>query len=320
MLRGFFLTVLASTLPALAFAQSGPGTIYFRSGEATYRIAGDGTNVAAVANPPAPLLACPPSARSDYPGGRLFFYDVERGQIPSLATPGLNYAYGDLHAWNESGVDKQLTNFHGPQYVIAWGNRTRLWSNDGRDSFFSFYVYDETTALYYVYRANVSADEITDPLVPFEPLVPGDSRLQPVIATATQLNDYAWDRSGAMIHYIDVFAIGGVNHYQIRTHIVGLDLKQANDPVLLDAGMPSRGGTVKSLSVLDASPTADLLVARVSDNGRGGTSGLITVDSSTGAWSWLLTDATASNSGVSPPGTPRFSPDGTGIAFSANRA
>jgi hypothetical protein len=149
--------------------------------------------------------------------------------------------------------------------------------------------------------------------------VPGDSRLELILATSDNISNYIWDRSGARFHYIDTAVIGGVAHQRLRTHVIGLGLTQSNDPVLLDAGTPSKGGTVKSLSFLDASPTADQLVARVYDNGRGGTSGLILVDSNTGGWSWRLTDAAASNAGVSAPNGARFSPDGSGLAFGADR-
>jgi hypothetical protein len=155
MLRGFFLTVLAFTLPAPAFAQTGPGMIHFRSANAAYRVAGDGTSLAAIANPPAPLLTRQPSARSDYAGGRLFFYAVERGQIPTLVASGQTVYYGDLYAWNEGGVNQKLTNFGGTEYVLSRSSFDKVWSNDGLDSCFSFVTYDATTALYCIYRAHV---------------------------------------------------------------------------------------------------------------------------------------------------------------------
>lgn len=321
MLRRCFGMALAVTaaLTTTVQAQTGEGTIYFRSGTAAYRVAGNGTGLAAIANPPAPLRTRQPSARSDYPGGRLLFYPVERGQIPSLAASGQTVYYGDLFAWSEGGVNRKLTDFGGPEYVLNRFNYLNVWSNDGLDSSFTFVAYDEATALYRVYRAHVSGEDISNSLTPLAPLMPGDSRLELVLTMPLNPLNLVWDWSGTKLHYIDTAVVAGVAHYRIRTHVVGPDVTQSNDPVLLDAGTPSKGGTVKSLSYLDASPTDDLLVANVYDNGRGGTSGLILVDANTGTWSWRLTDAAASTSGISSPFGARFSPDGTGLAFAASR-
>jgi hypothetical protein len=276
------------------------GVIYYRDGypgPATYQVHGDGTGQSLLE---ASLTLGRPTSMSDYLGGRIFFWTQSVGTIP-----GTTYGYGNIMVWNQAGSSKPVTAFNGPVYATTY-SRTR-WSNDGQDSFFSFYGYDSTTARWHVYRANVTAAEAANP--DFQPLISGDTRLEEVTSWAQLPDDYAWHPSGTKLFYLDQRFTG---QWKVRLKVVAVVSIEDNDLVLFDQGNTG----VRPNSALVASPATEQLVFDGYSPATGA-NGLISLNSATAAWSWIALDAAPGKPGLSENSNPMFSPDGTGIAFSA---
>jgi hypothetical protein len=276
------------------------GVIYYLSGPTLYRVNGDGTGQSLLATTPADLQR--PTARSDYRGGRRFFWNQNVGTIP-----GTSLGYDNIMVWNQAGGTKRLTAFNGPLYTPTYYTRN-LWSNDGQDSFFSFFVYDATTARYHVFRANVTAAQVADP--GFQPLVPGDPRLEVITDWTSLTEDCSWHHSGSKLYYLDSRVTG---QWKVRVKVMGDGLTQDNAPVLFD-----QGTTGVRPEFIVASPTSEQLVV-AGTNLTTGVAGLISFDPTTGAWAWLITDAALKQPGLSSIGQTKFSPDDTGITFGAQR-
>lgn len=287
-LLGLLLSVLG--IPAPAFAQ-GMGVIYYRSGTATYQVNGDGTGQRLLATTPSELQR--PTVRSDYPGGRLFFWNQDVGTIP-----GTTKRCGNIMVWNPAGDYKPVTAFPGPVYTPTYFTRN-LWSNDGQDGFFSFFAYDSTAGLSYVLRAHVSAAQIADP--GFQPLVPGDPRLE-AVAVWPQFFDCGWDPTGSKLYYNDDRASGGASQYSIRVKVVGVGSTPEDDSILFD---PSLTGV--RAGYFSVSPSSGQLVVGGSDL-KSGRTGLITLDPVTTAWAWLIQGVALGKPGLSGINNPKHSP------------
>jgi hypothetical protein len=299
-LVGVLLAFLAAPVPALA---QGMGVIYYRSGSpttSTYQVNGDGTGQRLVAATPEIQR---PTSKSDYPGGHLFFWNQNVGTVP-----GTTQQYGNIMVWNEAGNTKPLTAFTGPLYTTTWYTRNK-WSNDGQDTFFSFFVYDSMTTRYHVYRANVTAAQIADP--GFAPLAPGDGRSEEITNWARLPNEYAWHPSGTKLYYVDQRISG---RFLIRMKIVGVGLTEDDDLVLFDQAVTG----IRAFTVF-ASPTREQLVCESANPATGDWLGLISLDPTAGTWSWLIKDTPRSATGLISIANPQFSPDGTGITFGAER-
>ena len=187
------------------------GVVFYRDGypgPATYQVHGDGTGQSLLA---ASLTLGRPTSRSDYPGGRLFFWTQSVGTIP-----GTTYGYGNVEmVWSQAGSSKPVTAFNGPVYATSY-SRTR-WTNDGQDSFFSCYGYDAPAARWHLYRAKVTAAQIADS--GFQHLVPGDARLEEVTNWAQLPDDYAFDTYGTKLFYFDRRFTG---QWKVRLKVVGV--------------------------------------------------------------------------------------------------
>jgi hypothetical protein len=299
-LLGLLLALLAAPVPAIA---QGMGVIYYRSGSPTtptYQVNGDGTGQRLVATTPEIQR---PTSRADYPGGRLFFWNQPVGTVPATTQQ-----YGNIMVWNQAGNTKPVTAFTGPLYTTTWYTRNK-WSNDGQDTFFSFYVYDSATARYHVYRANVTAAEVADPS--FQALAPGDARLEEVTNWSGLSDDYTWDRFGTRLYYLDM---RDLDRRKVRVKVVGVGLTEDDDAVLFD----QRVTGLRPILTVSASPTRAQLVFPA-DNPTTGAKGLISLDTTTGAWKSLITEPAINVFGLSRIVSPMFSPDGTGIAFGDQR-
>jgi hypothetical protein len=299
-LLALFFALFLAPGPALA---QGMGVIYYRSGTTFYQVNGDGTGQSLVATTPTTIQR--PTASSSYPGGRIFFWNQTVGTIPGQTS---GTTYGNIMVWNQSGTTKQLTAFNGPLYTPTYYTRN-LWSNDGQDFFFSFFVYDNATSHWHVYRANVTAAQVADPS--FQPLAPGDARLEVVTDWVHSSDEYAWHPSGTKLYYLDQRVTG---QWKVRRKVVGVGLTEDDDLVLFSQGITG----IRPQPALVASPTSEQLVFN-GYNPTTGATGLISLDPTTGAWTWIIQEVAAGKPGLSIIGNPKFSPDGTGITFGAKR-
>src|SRR4051812_21427520 len=97
MLRRTCLVALICAVAAPAMAQTGQGTIFYRTAGSSplYRVGGDGTGQGLYS--PNKTIHNAPSARSDYPGGRISPSVSFFGTIPGT-DPSLNLTYGNIWA------------------------------------------------------------------------------------------------------------------------------------------------------------------------------------------------------------------------------
>jgi Tol biopolymer transport system component len=283
------LTVLLAA-PAPAPAQ---GVIHFVEGiyptDPLYRINGDGTSLQLTSFPQSQASGYHVygTAQSSYAGGRQFLYTRADGQMPN-GNPSV-----DLMVWNEgTGQSKAITNIHGPLYLDL--STAPRWSNDGLDSFVSFILSNPVTKETSTYRAHVSATDIASPT--FQPITLGDARLELVKYWGAGARGYWywWNIEGTGFYYVDPN-----NSSNLRFR----DIVGNSDPVMFSS-------PVDLGSNLRSSPTSDAhLVSATS-------SGILAVDLST-QYSGLI--ATASGTGLYNLRGPAFSPDGSVVAFGADR-
>ncbi|MFO0891677.1 MAG: serine/threonine-protein kinase [Isosphaeraceae bacterium] len=229
-----------------------------------------------------------PSARDDYPGGRQYLYP----------------ANNSLRVWSEgSGQNKAVTNFQAP-YVINFGSN--LWSNDGLDSFVSFFLYNGTTGLLSIYRAHVSAADLAS--ASYQPITLGDPRLERVMDWPSgQGIFYWWNHDGSGFYYPDPR-----DKTKVRLKLVGSGLSDDVDPVVCVAPV--------ELTELRVIPPADpldpvsdrYLVASALPIGTG----ILAMDLQTSTWWWLATQAPSIDYGIR---GPCFSPDGSMVEFGNTR-
>ncbi len=291
----------AQNLGTIYFAGSSDGTTL----DGLYSIAGDGTNKTKVldGNP----FFYSPTSRSDYPGGRRFVATVPRGN--SVVYQGRTYSCGSIVLLNAAGNSTPITDFPGP-VIIESSFPASSWSNDGQDSFLSFVALDTAQGRYIHYRTLVTADEMLMP--GFPPFTPDDLRLEVVLASPLgNRSAAAWRSDGAYFAYDGDYQDGAGNRqYRVLLHQVGTSVDGSTDFLINDQGVS--GLKVTSLTY---SPTADQVVG-VGTRSATGEAGLVSFNPFVGAgsMSWLQKEARKS-----PPVRlmlyPKFSPDGTRVAF-----
>ncbi|WZO99794.1 hypothetical protein EP7_001407 [Isosphaeraceae bacterium EP7] len=304
MRRSLLLLALAinAAQTTAAQTQTGPGTIYYLYGSTTprdaYRVSGNGTGTVYLG----PTKGVRTTALEIYPGGRQIFGTAE----PLGPIPGVSASYGDLMLISEKGkVPTTVTNFRGPQYLDQNGARCRF-SNDQRDSFFSFVVYDTRTSLWVYYRYNGPVSDVFQP--DFIPFSSDDPRLEYVIS---ETNDYRfrefydWDPTGTWLTYSDRDAAGrfvtSVHNHQTQTSIT------VNNPAVSGLDMTSPWGSSTEFRLF--SP------ARYKD----GTKGIVSFYPDTGRWSWVIKEGGTGSKYVDMFSPPAISPDGTTLAFGMRR-
>ena len=293
--RHFVLKLLAAAvLAAQAQAQTGPGTIYYRYGSTSpqqvYRVSGDGTGNVQLG--PFPVNMVRSTSLNTYPGGRQFLSSSQ----PLGPIPGISGNYGDIVLYSEQGeAPTTVTNFRGPQYIDQ--NGMGRFSNDERDSFFSFVAYDTRTALWVYYRYNGPVSDVFQP--GFVPLVSDDPRLVPVMS-ATSAYRYRqfwdWDTSGALLTFSDVNASG-------NTVISVFDTTTNTSHVVNN---PSVSGV--NMTYPWCSPTEFRLFGPATQ--ANGTKGIVTLYPATGHWGWVIKEGDPAQTRSPRSARPRSRPTG----------
>jgi hypothetical protein len=207
-----------------------------------------------------------------------------------------------IMVWSEvSGQSKALTNFSGPLYVNSVPGAR--WSNDGQDSFVSFGLFNPTTGQAFIYRAHVSAADIAS--TSYQPITTiNDPRLEYVAQWLLYGGSYWWNHEGTGFYYVDPRA-----RTNIRLKTVGVGVTMDDDPIVYSS--------TADLFALSVGPPVDPLNPdRYLVAGMNSPSGILALDLVTST-SWLL--ATQAGTGFSWIGYPVFSPDGSAIAFGAER-
>jgi hypothetical protein len=298
--RSLLLALLTGAIAAQAQAQTGPGTIYYRYGSSSpqqvYRVSGNGTGNVQLG--PFPVDMVRSTSLNTYPGGRQFLSSSQ----PLGPIPGVSGSYGDIVLYPEQGgVPTSVTNFRGPQYIDQNAIRARF-SNDERDSFFSFVAYDTRTTLWIYFRYNGPVADFFQP--GFVPLVSDDPRLVPVMS-ATAAYHYRqfwdWDPTGALLTYSDVDASGNtvVSVFDTTTntsHVV-------NNPSVSGLDMTYPWCSPAEFRLFGPATQAN------------GTKGIVTLYPATGQWGWVIKEGGSGPSKISAFSQTAISPDGTTLAF-----
>jgi hypothetical protein len=244
------------------------------------------------------------TTRSDYPG-RLHLYSLQ-DTLPS------GYRYYNHKVWSEAtGQSKDLTNIHGPLYGAGGGAR---WSNDGQDRFVSFALINSSTGQTSLYRAWVSAAEISSPT--YRPITLDDLGTPRLEHIADFSAWYYWSHDGSRIYYVDPRATRKTSSTNlIRVKTVGVGVTIDDDPIVFvaQAGL----GELRISPPVDPLNPDRYLVATITEGLPSG-GGILAID---------LLDPNNPRSLATPTGTglssirgPAFSPDGSFIAFGAARS
>jgi hypothetical protein len=267
--RGIALAILLGSLGTSAVAQTGPGTIYYyftHSTTSLYRIQGDGTNNTKLSALPTTLVQS--TAFANYPGGRQFF-----NTGPALGPiPGTTASYGDIQLISEQGaVATVMTDFRGPQYVDQNGPRIRV-SNDQRDSFLSFFVYDTRTASYLLCRYNGPVSDVFAP--GFAPFTSDDPRLVVLTPMSIKVGIRSWDPTGTLLTYTDTNAAGQtlIYVYDASTNTSIL----VNDPAVSGMDLTNPWGSSTEFRLFGPATYKD------------GTKGMVSFYPATGVFAWVL--------------------------------
>jgi len=302
MRRSLIMLALAASaaLTTAAQAQTGPGKIYYRYGpnspQQVYRVSGTGTGNVQLG--PFPIDTVRSTSLETYPGGRQFFGSSQ----PLGPIPGISGSYGDILLYSEQGATPTtVTNFRGPQYIDQNGIRARF-SNDERDSFFSFVAYDTRTALWVYYRYNGPVSDVFQP--GFVPLVSDDPRLVPVMSASSAYRYrqfWDWDPTGALLTYSDDDSSG-------KTVISVFDTTTNTSHVVNN---PSVSGV--NMTYPWCSPTEFRLFGPATQTN--GTKGIVTLYPATGQWGWVIKEGGSGPNKISALGPTAISPDGTTLAF-----
>jgi hypothetical protein len=297
MRRSLIMLALAASaaLTTAAQAQTGPGTIYYYFGSpaTTYKVAGNGTQNVVVGNVPNPGGRV--SALSIYPGGRQFAHAVMVGTIPGTS---LNYA--DLTLYSERGIiPTPVTRFRGPQYVEETAPRYHP-SNNHKDSFFSFLVFDTRTGDRILYRYNGPLADVFAP--GFQPFVSDDPRLTPVTTFPENYVMGDWDSSGTKVFYqVSVVWPTDVLLYVFDTTTGVKTL--VNDPAV--SGVNMQVGYCSSTELRLFAPATT----------SSGVKGIVSFYPATGQFNWVIQEGGKNSNKISAFSPTAISPDGTVLAF-----
>lgn len=245
-----------------------------------------------------------PTHRSDYPSGRLYYVRATTGVVPGTPINRCDHYLQDV-----AGNRVLVTDIEGPDYYCMGGG-AYLVSNDGNDSFYSFWVYEPSAARYLFLRANITPWDVLAP--DFVPLTMGDPRLELIFQTYTHSDaDRAmgWNRDGTRVAYYGDYVYKNNRYLRLRIHTVGPDVTQNADELVNDERLSGiRTGH------FDWSPIAEQLVM-VTDAGRAG-NGIAVWTPGVNGWTYAFVQKTSSKTGgLSMPSYPVYSPDGSAIAF-----
>jgi hypothetical protein len=227
------------------------------------------------------------STRSDYPGGRQYLH-------------GAGATAGDVWVWSESSQQSiQVTDLKTSMYLPS----SSLWSNDGQDSFISFWLYDYSTnpTTNYLYRAHVSASDIASPT--FQRVTHPDplNRLE-LVAVGPNVYWYWWNHYPATDARSGYYYVDPIDTTKIRFHNIAL----GSDQVVYITG----GVNLKFIRVVPPVDTMNpdrYIVAR--GDSKKVTGGLLAIDLATSTQWWLATGLTHLD------GNGAFSPDGSMVAY-----
>lgn len=291
---------LLATLATTAHAQSQGTIVYTWNGSNSVDVATGAVDA---------VPSGRPTSRSDYPGGRLYFVRDTTGKAP-----GSDVTIGDHYLEDSLGNRVLVTAFYGPDYY-TYRFGSNLLSNDGMDSFYSFWVYDRTTGHYLFYRAHITPSDILAP--DFVPLTLPDpqNRLELILVVdnsqdATRIMD--WNPESTGVVHIDDYLYKGTSYDRLLIHHVGPDVTPANDEVVTDerlSGVDFRGS-------FEFSPLTGNQLLTYTDAGRGGR-GIAVWSRGAAGWSyaWVQKEFSTKSSGLASINYPVYSPDGTGVAF-----
>jgi hypothetical protein len=283
----------AGVFTADGMAQGGSGVIYYKYGPAQscFRVNATGSDNRSLGF----SRVVAGTWLDSYPGGRQFVTDSGRlGPIPGWP----DGYFGDIVLVGEqNGVATSVTAFRGPEYVNQNGIRARV-SNDGRDSFLSFVVYDSRTGSHHLVRYNGPISDFFQPGF-VAPQSTDDPRLL-VARNIGAWEQFNWDSTGTKLIVTDTHNSGAKTY---ALDIASNSLSLINDP--LASGL--------EFSRPYASPTEFRLFApaRHSD----GTKGIVSFYPETGQWSWVIKEGGKGNKKISSFGTVGTSPDGSTITF-----
>ena len=298
MRRCVLLAILACVSPASVHAQTGPGTIYYNYGPTSadpYKVSGDGTNNLKLwTGLPSAVQV---TALATYPGGRQLAILTQVGGIP-----GTTLTYGDLTLRSEQGATPTtMTNLRGPQYVQMGAPRVRF-SNDQRDSFVSFLVYDTRISTYILVRYNGPIADVFQP--GFVPFTSDDPRLTTL--TVTTLYDYGtWDSTGTKLFYFGKDAAGNTLVYVYDAVANASTL--VNDPVV--------SGWNLTRPVCSSTEFRLFGTATYKD----GTKGIASFYPTTGQFKWVIKEGGNGSNYIDLFSSSAVSPDGTTLAFGMRR-
>jgi hypothetical protein len=289
--------IASASVTTAAQAQTGPGTIYYRYGSPTpdtYKVSGNGSNNVKLGLKPGARI----TARADYPGGRQFMTSSAiLGPIP-----GVDANFGDIVLNSElDNTPTTVTNFRGPQYVDQNGIRARF-SNDQRDSFLSFVVYDARIDRWIYYRYNGPVSDFFRP--DFVPFFSDDPRLVPVLSSdaAHRFRQFwDWNAAGTLLTFSDKDATG-------KTVISVLDVTTNSSTVV-------NNPSVTGLDLTDpwSSPTEFRFFSPATY--KDGTRGIASFYPATGQWGWVIKESGSGPKKIWSFSSAAVSPDGTVLAF-----
>jgi hypothetical protein len=334
-MRSAFLALLVGlTLSATSRAQTDPfGAIHYTQSPSLYRISGAPNSVPSlVAGAPDPV-----SRPTDlkYDGRHRYFTCTKDGTMPVTG-----HTKGDFYLWDEAtGGSIRLTSFAGPTYYTPSALGATRWSNDRQDTFLSFRIEDPATGITRLVRTRVTAATpnwgqiiVTSGsgFVPFDEtdLLPG-GRLEVVGSWPYGTGEFFQSSpSGDNFYYMHSYTMNGINRSRLRVHAAG-DTPTSQDTVIFDEATTGVENGPFAVSPVTGQIICNGLTVKVSRNGSKSyvePSGVIMVDPATKAWSWLLTNATATKNGrvtglagVATAGLLTCAPDGSGFCFAADR-
>ena len=296
--NSLFLVILIGAVSTSAHAQTGPGTIYYQYPDASstnhvYRVSGDGTGNVEIG--PYPWAFVGSTALTIYPGGRQFV----TGSAVLGPIPGITDNYGDITLYSElNATPTTVTSFRGPQYVRQDSIRARF-SNDQRDSFFSFMAYDTRTAFYIHFRYNGPISDIFQ--LGFSPFVSDDPRLVPVYSSPTPYDVSGWDSTGTKLTLTTVNAAGMTLIYIYDTTTDSLNL--VNNPSLSGFNLTKPEWSSTEFRMFSAATQSN------------GTKGMVSFYPATGHFSWIIKEGGTGLQMISAFSPPAISPDGTVLAL-----